>query len=79
MQNCRNPETTKNVTATGKVVIDYQIDDKGSLHKLKINDAETTLTDLNIQKCVADVMKKIKFPKATKGKIVSISYPVEFK
>ena len=79
MKSCRNSESVTNVSVTGKIMIDYEIDDKGSLRRLKINDEKTTLNDLNIQKCVIDLMKKIKFPKAAKGKIVSISYPVEFK
>ena len=79
MQSCRNASTVQNITVTGKIMIDYQVDDKGSLNGLKINDEKTTLNDLNLQKCVIDVMKKIKFPKAPKGKTVSVSYPVIFK
>lgn len=79
MKSCRNPDTVTNISVAGTVVVDYEINDKGSLHRLKINDEKTTLNDLNVQKCVVDLMKKIKFPKAAKGKIVSISYPVEFK
>lgn len=79
MKSCRNPETVTNISVAGTVVIDYEINDKGSLRRVKINDDKTTLNDLNVQKCVVDLMKKIKFPKAAKGKIVSISYPVEFK
>lgn len=78
MQECRK-EALKNSIVSGKIVVDYQINDKAELHKVKINEEKTTLSDLNMQKCVVDVMKKIKFPKAPKGKTVSITYPIEFK
>lgn len=79
MKSCRSTDAVQDVTVAGKIVIDYEINDKGSLHRLKINDDKTTISDLNLQKCVIDVMKKIKFPKAPKGKTVSVSYPVIFK
>lgn len=79
MKSCRSSDAVTNISVAGTVVVDYEINDKGSLHRVKINDDKTTLHDLNVQKCVVDLMKKIKFPKAAKGKIVSISYPVEFK
>lgn len=78
IQKCRD-EAGQNTTVSGKVVVDFEIDDKAALHRIKINDEQSTLTDLNLQKCVIDEMKKVKFPKAAKGKIVSFSYPVIFK
>lgn len=78
MKSCRDSGTKQTMQASGKIVVDYEINDKAELHKIKINDEQTTLTDLNLQKCVVDYMKKIKFPKAPKGKTVKITYPVEF-
>jgi len=78
MKSCRDSGTKQTMQASGKVVVDYEINDKAELHKIKINDEQTTLTDLNLQKCVVDAFKKIKFPKAPKGKTVKITYPVEF-
>lgn len=78
MKSCRDAGTKQTMQASGKIVVDYEIGDKGELHRIKINDEQTTLTDLNLQKCVVDTFKKIKFPMAAKGKTVKISYPVEF-
>lgn len=79
MQQCRSSDNIQNISVTGKVVVNFNINDKGQLHKIKINESETTLNDLNIQKCVVDVIKKVKFPKAPKGKTISLNYPVIFK
>ena len=79
MQTCRDSANTQTFLVSGKVVVDYEINDKAEMNKLKINEEKTTLKDLNLQKCVIDTMKKIKFPKAPKGKSVAISYPFTFK
>ena len=79
IQNCRLEASSANLILAGKIVVDLEIDDKASLKRVKINDDQSTLSDLNIQKCVVDVVKKIKFPKAAKGKVVSFSYPITFK
>ena len=63
---------------SGKVVVDLEINDNASLHRIKINEAGTTVQDLNIQKCVVDILKKVKYPKAEKSKTVAFSYSVEF-
>lgn len=79
MQMCRESTTTQTFLVSGKVVVDYEVNDKAELQRLKINEEKTTLKDLNLQKCVIDTMKKIKFPKAPNGKTVKISYPIIFK
>lgn len=76
IQSCNSEADTK---ITGKVVVDLEINDNASFQRIKINEEQTTLQNLNIQKCVIDKMKKIKFPKAEKGEIVSFSYAVDFK
>ena len=78
IQKCRDEAGGKTMVA-GKVVVDFEIDDKASIHRIKINDEQTTLNDLNLQKCVVDKMKEIKFPKAAKGEIASFSFSVIFK
>lgn len=79
IQKCRDEASTKTFMVSGKVVVDFEINDKASIHRIKINDDQTTFNDLNVQKCVVFTMKEIKFPKAPKGKMVSFSYPVIFK
>lgn len=78
IQKCHDEVSSKPATS-GKVVVDFEIDDKASIHRIKINDEQTTLNNLNLQKCVVDKMKEIKFPKAAKSEIVSFSFPVFFK
>jgi hypothetical protein len=79
IQNCRLEASSANLILAGKIVVDLEINDNASLKRIKINDDQSTLSDLNVQKCVVDVIKKINFPKAAKGKTVSFSYPITFK
>lgn len=78
LQSC-GEKTTSKVAASGTVVVDLEINDNASIQRIKINDDQSTLTDLHVQQCVVLTMKTIKFPKAPKGKIVPFSYPVNFK
>lgn len=79
IQNCRIEASSANLILAGKIVVDLEINDNASIKRIKVNDDQSTLTDLNVQKCVVDVIKKINFPKAAKGKTVSFSYPISFK
>ncbi len=79
LQACRGDASTSTFMVSGKVVVDLEINDTAKISRIKINDEKTTLQDLNLQKCVVDVMKTIKFPKAPKGTIVALSYPITFK
>ncbi|AZZ37897.1 hypothetical protein CIK05_14170 [Bdellovibrio sp. qaytius] len=79
LQTCRESATSQTFLVSGKVVVYYEVNDKAEIQRIKINDDQTTLKDLNLQMCVLGVIKKIKFPKAPKGTIVSISYPIIFK
>lgn len=79
LQQCRNEANTNTFMVSGKVVVDLEINDTAQIQRIKINDEKTTLKDLNLQMCVVNVFKKIKYPKAPKSQIISISHPVIFK
>ncbi|WP_409478272.1 AgmX/PglI C-terminal domain-containing protein [Pseudobdellovibrio sp. HCB154] len=76
LQSCSEKSAT---AVSGTVVVDLEINDNASIQRIKINDEQSTLTDLNVQQCVVLTMKTFKFPKAAKGQIVPFSYPVNFK
>ena len=78
LQSC-SEKTTSKTAVSGTVVVDLEINDNASIQRIKINDEQSTLEDLNVQQCVVLTMKKITFPKAPKGEIVPFSYPVIFK
>lgn len=57
----------------GKVVLEWDFDDSGSVKNAKIN--STTLNDSIVENCMVDKLKALKFPPAPKGEIVNIIYP----
>ena len=79
IQSCREQGSGQVFIISGKIAVDLEINDKGLLEYVKINDDETTLEDFSVQKCVVEVMKKIKFAPAAKDKTVSFTYTVLFK
>lgn len=78
LQSCSEKSTSK-MGASGTVVVDLEINDNAAIQRIKINDDQSTLTDLNVQHCIVLMIKKITFPKAPKGEIVPFSFPVNFK
>lgn len=78
LKSCSDKSGSK-TAVSGTVVVDLEINDNASIQRIKINDDQSTLTDLNVQQCVVLTMKEFKFPKAPKGEIVPFSYPVNFK
>ncbi len=61
----------------GKVVVDLAVSDKGNVLKTKI--VSTQLNNLNVENCLLDVFKTLKFPNAPNGTVVEVRYPFLFK
>lgn len=77
--DCKSQANTSALINAGRLFVDLEVNDQAEVHRIKINDEKTSLQDLNIQKCVVDVLKTVKFPKANKGKLAKFSYEVFFK
>ena len=67
LQSC-SEKTTSKEAVSGAVVVDLEINDNASIQRIKINDEQSTLEDLNVQQCVVLTMKKITFQKPQKAK-----------
>lgn len=60
----------------GKVVLDWEISDKGDVKTASIK--SSTLQNTELHDCMIAVLKKIQFPEAPKGQIAQVSYPFLF-
>ncbi len=75
---CYDASLSLNPELNGKIVIDWKVDDTGTVTKISVNSPKTTLKDTGVQSCVLEKLKAIVFPPAPKGGDVTISYPFIF-
>ncbi len=61
----------------GKIVINFIIDAEGNVAASKVG--RSTMGAEIVESCIAEQIKKIKFPKPKNGKIVIVNYPFVFK
>ena len=73
---CYENGLKKNPNLAGRVVINFIISESGDVISAKVH--RTTLGSAEVENCVAEQIKKIKFPKP-KGGIVIVTYPFVFK
>ena len=60
----------------GKVTVKIVIDKGGSVSKADLK--STTLNDADVEQCVIELLRKVRFPEPRGGGIVIMSYPVSF-
>ncbi|MDZ4660023.1 MAG: AgmX/PglI C-terminal domain-containing protein [Pseudomonadota bacterium] len=75
---CYSEALAKKPEIEGKVVVDWTVSDTGAVTKVSINDAKTTLKDLEVQSCITEKFKSWKFPPAQKDQVITVSYPFVF-
>lgn len=63
---------------SGKLYLDFNINDLGKLDSLKINEKRSTLGNKNIEACVLKRMAAWEFPKPRGGGTMSVGYPFTF-
>lgn len=73
---CYENGLKKNPELAGGVVVKFVIQENGSVGESKV--VETTMNNLGVEKCIADQVGKIEFPKPKCG-IVIVTYPFVFK
>jgi len=74
---CYEKELNKDPKLFGRIVINFIISGTGSVSSSKVN--RTTMGNENVESCVADQIKKIRFPAPKGGGIVIVNYPFVFK
>jgi len=74
---CYEKELNKDPKLFGRIVINFIISKTGSVSSSKVN--RTTMGNKTVEKCVANQIKKIRFPKPKGGGIVIVNYPFVFK
>ncbi|HSW61088.1 MAG TPA: AgmX/PglI C-terminal domain-containing protein [bacterium] len=74
---CYEKELNKDPKLFGRIVINFIISGTGTVSSSKVN--RTTMGNQNVESCVADQIKKIRFPAPKGGGIVIVNYPFVFK
>jgi hypothetical protein len=78
IRTCYSRELANDPKLSGKLVIDWKVDDKGIATEAIPNAQKTTLKNNAVASCVVDKIITMKFPHAALGQSVSISYPFTF-
>ncbi|KIG16627.1 hypothetical protein DB30_04246 [Enhygromyxa salina] len=73
VSSCYNAGLAKNPSLAGRVVVDFVVDGQGLVSTAKVSD--TTLGDATVGQCIAQAVKRWKFPKPRGGGLVTVSYP----
>lgn len=69
----------KDSQLSGKIVLDFEVDNAGKVPSAKVNEKKSTLKSSDIEQCLIDKVKSWTFPPSPKGTIISVSYPFIFK
>ncbi|MCA9507620.1 MAG: AgmX/PglI C-terminal domain-containing protein [Myxococcales bacterium] len=65
IQQCYERALKTNTKLRGKVILEWSINEEGRVVKIRV--IENTLGDSNVANCISDIIKRIRFPGATKG------------
>ena len=76
VKQCYEKGLSKTPELAGRVVINFIISASGDVSSAKVQ--KTTMGNAEVEKCVAGVIKKIKFPKPKSDGIVIVNYPFVF-
>lgn len=68
----------ENPELKGKLVVEWDVDDKGKMLKAVVNKSKSTFENEKVANCVIEKLKSLEFPAAEKGQIVSVSFPFAF-
>lgn len=77
--DCYNKTMQPNAVNNGKVVLEWDITDTGSLSQVRIKEDRTTLKNPALHLCIIEHLKTLKFPPTAKGNAAHIIYPFEFR
>jgi len=72
---CYEDALILNPELEGTIVIDFVIDDTGSVQEAKIKRTKSDLNNEKAQTCIIESIKTWKFPPAPKGETTKVTYP----
>lgn len=75
---CYEREYRRNTNLAGKVVIKWDIDDRGVANNSQVVKAASTINNQQVEECVRLRMLGLKFPEAPPGTVAEISFPFIF-
>lgn len=75
-RDCYTEVLKTNSKLEGKVVLDWDIDDAGSVKRAEVK--TSTLKDATVESCMLDKLKAIQFPSAPAGQVMNVNYPFVF-
>lgn len=77
VKSCYEQRLAASPTLAGRVAVKFIISGTGQVQLAAV--AETTIEDPEMESCVVEAVKRIKFPQPEGGGIVIVTYPFEFK
>lgn len=78
VKECYSNSLKEKPELQGKVVVNFDVDDTGSVKNAKTDEVKSTLKDEKFNSCLTEKMQAWKFPAPPKGQIANISYPFIF-
>lgn len=63
----------------GTLTVAFKIGPQGNVQEASLNNERSTLKQPDLVKCALDVVKKIEFPKSSRGFESNVNYPFDFK
>ena len=76
---CYADELKKDPKLKGKLMIVWDVNDKGEVTKAEVSKAKSTLNNAAVETCLIQKLKSWKFPAAPTGETAEITYPFVFK
>jgi TonB family protein len=63
----------------GTLTVHFTIDEAGVVTSAEVNTQRTTLSEPGVQQCALAAVKKITFPKSSRGFESTVNYPFDFR
>lgn len=77
VRTCANAALDAGTTAHGKLTVRFVISKTGEVSESAVT--SSTLENPSLENCVAEVIRKAKFPAPAGGGVVTVNYPYVFK
>ncbi|MBL9038737.1 MAG: AgmX/PglI C-terminal domain-containing protein [Archangium sp.] len=74
---CYEQELQKNPTLAGKVAVAWTIDPSGAVSEANVS--ESSMANTNVESCIAQRIRRWKFPEPAGGGVVNVTFPWIFK
>lgn len=75
-QDCYTEGLKNNPKLGGKVVLDWDVDEKGLVKRVAVK--LTTMKSDKVENCMVDKLRAITFSPAPAGQVINVTYPFKF-